>query len=105
MVEEFDKRRKYMVGRLNEMPGISAIMPQGAFYAFPAVSQWYGKTLGGKTITNSFDFSDFLLEKARIGVVPGAPFGADECIRISYAASMAKITEGLNRMEEALKNA
>lgn len=105
MVAEFDKRRKYIVNRLNAMRDITCVMPQGAFYAFPNVSRWYGRKVGNKIIKDSFDFCDFLLEKARIAAVPGEPFGAPENIRFSYATSMEKITEGMNRMEEALKNA
>ena len=103
MVAEFDKRRKVIVARLNAMRDVSCVMPQGAFYAFPNVSKWYGRKLGSKTISNSGDFCDFLLERARIAAVPGAPFGAEANIRFSYATSMEKITEGMNRMEEVLK--
>jgi aspartate aminotransferase len=105
MVAEFDKRRKYVVGRLNAMRDVSCVMPMGAFYAFPNVSKWYGRKIGSKVVNNSFEFCDFLLDRARVAAVPGAPFGADGNIRFSYAASMQKITEGMNRMEEALKAA
>jgi aspartate aminotransferase len=105
MVAEFDKRRKYIVDRLNKMRDISCVMPQGAFYVFPNVSKWYGRKLGGKIVADSFQFCDFLLERARIAAVPGAPFGAEANIRFSYATALEKITEGMNRMEEALKSA
>ncbi len=103
MVEEFDRRRKYMVERLNRIEGVSCIMPTGAFYAFPKVSSLYGKSFNGKVIKNSYDMAGYLLEEAKVAVVPGEPFGADEHIRLSYATSMENIKKGLDRIEEALK--
>ncbi len=103
MVEEFDRRRKYMVERLNRMDGVSCVMPSGAFYAFPKVSSLYGKSFNGKVIKNSYDMAGYLLEEAKVAIVPGEPFGADEYIRLSYATSMENIKKGLDRIEEALK--
>ncbi len=103
MVEEFDRRRKYMVERLNRIEGVSCIMPTGAFYAFPKVSSLYEKSFNGKVIKNSYDMAGYLLEEAKVAVVPGEPFGADEHIRLSYATSMENIKKGLDRIEEALK--
>ncbi len=100
---EFDKRRKFMVERLNRIKGFSCLMPVGAFYAFPRVSALYGKSAGGKTIRNSSDFAAFLIEEAKVALVSGDAFGADAHIRLSYATSMEIIEKGLNRIEEAVK--
>jgi len=99
---EFDKRRKYMVERLNKIPGISCLMPVGAFYAFPNVARLYGKSIQGKTMKNSSDLATYLLEDAKVALVSGDAFGADPYIRLSYATSMEKIQEGLNRIEQAV---
>jgi aspartate aminotransferase len=103
MNAEFDKRRKYMVGRLNGMPGVSCLMPVGAFYAFPNVAKLYGRSTAGKTIRNSSDLAGYLLEDAKVALVSGDSFGADAYIRLSYATSMENITKGLDRIEAALK--
>jgi aspartate aminotransferase len=102
MREEFAKRRRYIVDRLSSMPGIRCHSPEGAFYVFPNVSALYGKQHGNKAITNSTEFTTFLLDAARIAVVPGVEFGSDNHIRISYATSMANIEKGMNRMAEAI---
>ena len=102
MVREFDKRRKYIVERLNKIKGISCLLPQGAFYAFPKVSDLYTKKISGQSVTNSFDLVNLLLEKAHVAFVPGAPFGSDEYIRISYATSMKNIEKGIDRFEKFL---
>lgn len=102
MVEEFDRRRRYMVERLNRMDGVSCIMPSGAFYTFPKVSLLYGRSFEGTVIKNSSDLARYLLEEGKVAVVPGEPFGADGYIRLSYATSMENIEKGLDRIEEAL---
>ncbi|HAB54218.1 MAG TPA: aspartate aminotransferase, partial [Ignavibacteriales bacterium] len=102
MVREFDKRRKYIVERLNKIKGISCLLPQGAFYAFPKVSDLYMKKISGQSVTNSFELVNLLLEKAYVAFVPGAPFGSDEYIRISYATSMKNIEKGIDRFEKFL---
>jgi aspartate aminotransferase len=99
---EFDKRRKYMVERLNKIPGISCLMPVGAFYAFPNVAGLYGKSIQGKTMKNSSDFAAYLLEEAKVALVSGDAFGADQYIRLSYATSMENIQKGLDRIEKAV---
>ncbi len=104
MNAEFDKRRTYMVERLNRMPGVSCIKPVGAFYAFPNVSKLYGKTAAGRTIRNSSDMAAYLLEEAKVALVSGDSFGADAYIRLSYATSLENITKGLDRIEAAVKN-
>jgi len=104
MVREFDKRRKYIVERLNKIKGVSCLLPQGAFYAFPKVSDLYIKKISGQSVNNSFDLVNLLLEKAHVAFVPGAPFGSDEYIRISYATSMENIERGMDRFEKFLSN-
>ncbi len=99
---EFDKRRKYMVERLNKIPGISCLMPVGAFYAFPNVARLYGKSVQGKTMKNSSDLATYLLEEAKVALVSGDAFGADPYIRLSYATSMENIQKGLDRIEKAV---
>ncbi len=102
MVAEFDKRRKYIVERLNAIPGVSCPTPVGAFYAFPRVSPIYGKSFKGKEIKGSADLAAYLLEEAKVAVVSGDAFGADEYIRLSYATSMAAIEKGLDRIAKAV---
>lgn len=103
MVREFDKRRKYIVSRLNSIQGVSCLLPQGAFYVFPKVSELYHKKIDGQSVANSFDLVNILLEKAHVAFVPGAPFGLDDYIRISYATSMECIEKGIDRFEKFLK--
>lgn len=101
MVTEFDKRRKYIVGRLNALPGVECPTPQGAFYVFPKVSSYYGRSFGGKKMANSADISAYLLDEAKVAVVSGDAFGADEYIRLSYATSMSVIEKGMDRIQKA----
>ena len=98
MVNEFKKRRDYMVETINKIPGMSCLKPAGAFYVFANISGLIGKEADGQKITSSDLFADMLLEKAKVAVVPGSGFGAPEFIRLSYATSMAKIQEGLSRI-------
>jgi len=102
MNAEFDKRRKYMVERLNKMKGVSCTLPVGAFYAFPNVSKLYGRSAGGKTVKNSADLAAYLLETAKVALVSGDSFGADAYIRLSYATSLEIIKKGMDRIEEAV---
>jgi len=102
MNAEFDKRRKYMVERLNKIKGVSCMLPVGAFYAFPNVSKLYGRSAGGKTVKNSADLAAYLLETAKVALVSGDSFGADAYIRLSYATSMEIIKKGMDRIEEAV---
>ncbi len=103
MVSEFQRRRDYVANKLNSIPGIRCFRPQGAFYAFPNISEFFGRKYNGKEIKNSIDFTEFLLEEAKVAVVPGQEFGRDEYIRISYATSMQDIEEGLSRIEKAVE--
>ncbi|MEW6720690.1 MAG: pyridoxal phosphate-dependent aminotransferase [Thermodesulfobacteriota bacterium] len=103
-IEEFDRRRRYIVERLNAMPGVRCLLPQGAFYVFPDFSGCYGKkTPSGKTINGSADFADYLLADHKVASVPGVAFGDDACQRLSYATSMKNIEKGIDRIEEAVK--
>jgi aspartate aminotransferase len=103
-VAEFDKRRRYIVERLNKMPGVSCLMPQGAFYVFPNFTGCYGKkTPSGKDINGSADLADYLLEEHKVASVPGVAFGDDACQRLSYAMSMKNIEKGIDRIEQAVK--
>ncbi len=101
-VAEFQKRRDVIVAGLNEIEGVSCSTPQGAFYVFPNVSGLFGKAFGGQTISTSTELADYLLDQAKIAVVPGIGFGAEGYVRFSYATSMENIKAGLKRMKEAL---
>lgn len=103
MVEEFASRREIIIELLTAIPGIKLNRPQGAFYVFPDVSYYFGKTLKGKQIQNATDFALFLLEEAHVATVTGEAFGNKNCIRISYAASEESIRTAVNRIENALK--
>jgi aspartate aminotransferase len=103
MLEEFRERRDYITSSLNEIDGIECVLPEGAFYVFPDISSFFGKRYNGKTISNSIEISDFLLDVAKVAVVPGIEFGSDNHIRISYATSMSDIKEGMKRIKESLE--
>jgi len=106
MAGEFDRRRRLIVAGLNALPGVSCVMPKGAFYAFANVSGLFGRTwrtsAGAVTLKSSLDVTSFLLEEARVAVVPGKDFGSDAHVRLSYATSDTLISEGLARMGAAL---
>lgn len=102
MVAEFQRRRNYVLMRLQQIPGISCFKPQGAFYLFPNVSSYYGKEAGGIQIRNSYGLAYYLLREARVAIVPGDAFGADNYIRISYATSMENLEKGMDRIAEAM---
>ena len=103
MREEFEKRRDYILERVNELKFFSCVKPCGAFYIFPGITSMIGKTVSGITVNGSRDFADLLLDKARVAVVPGVDFGSDFHIRISYAASVEKIKEGIDRIRDIMK--
>ncbi len=102
MREQFERRRDFVVGRLAEIPEVSCATPRGAFYAFPNVSAYYGRKFGEHTINGSLDMAEYLLTEGLISLVPGEAFGADDYIRLSFAASMEEIDEGLMRFAQAL---
>jgi aspartate aminotransferase len=84
MVREFQKRRNVIVDALNDIPGVRCFSPEGAFYVFPNVSNIYGRSYQGNKITNSAELIDSLLDEANVAAVPGAAFGSDDHIRLSY---------------------
>lgn len=102
MVEEYRKRRDIVYNLLKEIPGVKANYPQGAFYFFPDVSHYYGKSDGEKVIKNGDDLCLFLLEKGHVSLVPGGAFGDENCVRLSYAASEKDLVEAMKRMKNAL---
>jgi len=102
MLAEFDKRRKFLIGELNSISGMSCLSPTGAFYAFPNTSKLYGKTTGDRTISSSSDLALYLLEKANVALVHGEAFGDDAYIRLSYATSIEEIKKGVDRIREAV---
>ncbi len=103
MVGEFDRRRRVIVEALKAIPGISCVMPKGAFYVFPNVSGLFGKPWKGGTLKGSADVSAFLLEEALIATVAGVDFGSDAHIRLSYATGLETIKEGVSRMAAAVR--
>lgn len=102
MIDEFKVRRDLVLDLLSDIEGFNTNVPEGAFYVFPNVSYFFGKTLKGKTINNATDFSLFLLEEALVATVTGDAFGNPDCIRISYAASQEQIKEAIKRIKEAV---
>ena len=102
MVDEFKIRRDIVVGLLREIDGFKVNVPEGAFYVFPDISAFFGKTIDGITIENANDFSLFILEKANVATVTGDAFGAPKCIRMSYAASELQLREAIKRIAKAL---
>ena len=102
MVEAFHKRRDLVVGLIQEIPGLKINVPEGAFYVFPDVSSFFGKTLNGTKIENATDFSMYLLSQANVATVTGDAFGNPDCIRFSYATSEELLVEALRRIKEAL---
>lgn len=102
MIDRFKSRRKLIIDLLNEMPGFVITEPEGAFYVFPDVSHFFGKTLKGHKINDATDFSMYLLEEALVATVTGDAFGSPNCIRFSYAASETEIEEAMKRIKEAV---
>ena len=102
MVDEFKSRRDIVLNLLGKVDGFKLNIPDGAFYVFPDISAFFGRTIKGKKIENANDFSMFLLEKANVATVTGDAFGAPNCIRISYAASELQLREAIKRIKEAV---
>ena len=102
MIDRFKERRKLIINLMSKINGFVVPEPEGAFYVFPDISYFFGKTIKGHTINNADDFSMFLLEEALVATVTGDAFGSPNCIRFSYAASEAQIEEALKRIKEVL---
>jgi len=103
MIDAFNERRKLMQKLLSELKGFKTNKPEGAFYFFPDISYFFGKTLRGKNINTASEFSLYLLEEAKVATVTGEAFGAPNCIRLSYAASEKEIKEAIRRIKEVLE--
>ncbi|MBZ9687883.1 pyridoxal phosphate-dependent aminotransferase [Clostridium estertheticum] len=104
MVEQFKHRRDYMVERINSINNLSCLKPEGAFYVMVNLSKILNKSIDGEIIMDSLQFSDFLLKKEKVAVIPGIAFGADNFIRLSYATSMENIKNGIDRIERFVEN-
>lgn len=102
MVTEFDRRRRFIVEKLNNLDGFSCVIPKGAFYVFPDISGMFGRKIAGVEINDSDGLVNVLIDKANIAFVPGESFGSDNHVRISYATSMENIVEGMRRLEGVL---
>lgn len=101
MVKEFERRRKRILELINEIPGVQCVEPDGAFYIFPMVKNYFGKSDGKETIKNADELCMYLLHNAHVSTVTGSAFGEPDCIRISFANSMTKIEEAFKRLKEA----
>ncbi|MFZ5774856.1 MAG: pyridoxal phosphate-dependent aminotransferase [Thermodesulfobacteriota bacterium] len=102
MRDAFVPRLDFIMDALRAMPNVTCVRPKGAFYVFPNVSEYFGRSFNGKVIANSVDLADYLLDEALLATVPGAAFGADAFIRFSFATDMKTIQEGMKRLAEAL---
>ncbi|HUC99300.1 MAG TPA: pyridoxal phosphate-dependent aminotransferase [Candidatus Polarisedimenticolaceae bacterium] len=103
MVGEFAKRRNVVLERLNAIRGVQCLKPQGAFYVFPNIAGFIGKNVNGKNLVSPCDVADYLLEEAKVAVVPGEDFGSNGHIRLSYATSLKNIEDGCRRMRDAFE--
>ncbi len=99
---EYDKRRRFMVERLNTLAGVHCDLPLGAFYVYPDVSSYFGRTGAGRPLAGSSDICDYLLDEARVACVPGVAFGTSSHIRMSYATSMENLVQAMDRIARAL---
>ncbi|MGQ0828071.1 MAG: pyridoxal phosphate-dependent aminotransferase [Bacteroidota bacterium] len=102
MRDIFKKRRDLVIGLLKDIPGIITNVPDGAFYVFPDISSYFGKSYGNYKIKNSYDLSIYILEEGNVALVSGDAFGDNNCVRFSYATSEDKLTEAIKRIKEAL---
>lgn len=103
MVEAFRERRDYVIGALSKMPGVKVNVPEGAFYAFPDISSFFGTSTGNHTINTADDMSMYLLHEANVSTVTGTAFGDNNCIRLSFATSMNNLREAMERIGKALE--
>ena len=102
MKSAFLERRDFIISQLKSISGVKINQPQGAFYVFPDVSSFFGKSIGDRVIENSDDLCLYLLEEAKVALVTGNAFGSPECVRISYAAAMDELKEAMHRISTAL---
>lgn len=100
MVQEFARRRDYLVDRIRAIPGLECAVPEGAFYVFPRVSSVFGRSYKGTRIENSMDLCQLLLDEAHVSIVPGSAFGTEGYMRLSYATSMENLEKGMDRVEQ-----
>ncbi len=105
MLAEYARRRAFLIPALNALPGVTCAPPGGTFYAFPDVSAHFGRTIAGVEVTGSGSFAKALLESVAVAVTPGAAFGEDRCIRISFATSLGRLEEALKRLRGVLAGA
>lgn len=103
MINEFEKRRNYMINRIESIDNLSIVKPKGAFYIMINIENYLGKEINGKILNDSMEFCASLLENEKLAVIPGKAFGLNNYIRVSYATSMEAIKEGLNRIESFIK--
>ena len=103
MINEFEKRRNYMINRIESIDNLSIVKPKGAFYIMINIENCLGKEINGKILNDSMEFCASLLENEKLAVIPGKAFGLNNYIRVSYATSMEAIKEGLNRIESFIK--
>jgi len=101
MVREYGRRRRYIVDRLNSIPGISCLTPPAAFYVFPDISRLLGRKYGGKELKTSFDLGNYFLDTQGVAVIPGSAFAGEGHMRLSFACSMDVIKSGCDRIERA----
>ena len=104
MKEAFLQRRNMVAELLGQIPGFKVNLPQGAFYSFPDISNFFGKSDGHVTIHNADDFSEYIINNAYVALVSGTAFGAEQCIRISYAASEQELRTAIERIAATVKN-
>ena len=102
MKSAFLERRDFIINQLKRIDGMKINQPEGAFYVFPDVSSFFGKSIGDRLITDSNDLCLYLLEEAKVALVTGNAFGSPACLRISYAASMEELKEAMDRISQAL---
>lgn len=102
MVNEFKKRRDFVVNQLSRIPDLEIVQPHGAFYVFPSIKAFIGKRVNGKLMKDDEDICQFLLEEEHLVVVPGTPFGGKNHLRISFASSMQELEEGMKRLSKGL---
>ena len=103
MREAFLERRELVIKLLSEIPGFKVNEPKGAFYIFPDISHYFGTSDGKNDINNADDFAFYILENAYVAIVSGSAFGADNCFRLSYAASEEQLREAIRRIKEAVE--